>query len=523
MPRIFFIAVFLIGFIPTTQSQQWIESGFLDSINIDMGYHRINENLQNGYNQILGSIAYTQKKPVESVKIQWSLIASYQIFREGNGSFNTEILIKPNTPEGDLKLYDFYSAKYILPELKSFRLRIFKEDSSLVYSKQFNQNAISVSSVGQIVHFSFLHQRWVEGWYVKIDQFNFKNNTSDYTFEQWFQYTNDYKAANYFVDKQLEKYKLLQQFPQESGSFLIKTLQQLNYLQKLNKMPFYLATISSNEDPDGLKKKIKILLTLYELNIEKYRANFQESKTSQFFSSANIVNAYMLEEDNLLNMQQEYISIYDAIFQQLIKANYPSNLVYKDFNFFELLGADQTEIQKHMQAFEHTLYEKSMLRIIDLVQNQDYAISLYFIDNLESYSNQTNAFKLTDTFYQFKARAVYGIYTSFVNVVDQAIKIRNTKLALQYIDKAKKIQELYPSEIITTNLVDKKIKQLIHLHYDDYNEMMSQNRYLEADRKLDTIRELIGNFPMSEADVMLNQLDTIKNLGQIKQISETVI
>ncbi len=523
MKRCLFIVVFLLSLFQNAQSQQWIESSFLDTISINFKNERNANARQNEINHILGSIAYSHQKPIDNIQVQWELTASHQIFREERGNFKSEILVKPLSPKGDLELYNFPSAKYILPELQSFRMRIFKEDSSLVYVKQFNQNPISVNSLGQIAHFTFLHQRWANGWYVDIDQFIFKKDTSDYTFEQWFQFTNDYKAANYMTDKLLEKYRLLQKSPQEPCSFLIKSLQQLNYLKKMSEMPFYLATISTNEDPDSLKKKMSILMTLYELNIEKYKSIIQVSTVSETFSSENLVITYLNEEENLLTLQQEYGSIYDAIFQQLIKTNYPANLFYKDYNYFELFGANKTEVQTYIRAFEFTLYEKSMSRIIDLVQNGDYAISLYFIDNLKLFDNQSDAFKLTDTFYQFKARAVYGIYTSYANVVDQAIKIRNTKLALQYIDKAKKIQELYSSEIITNSLVENKLKQLIQVYYEDYDVMMSQNRYSEADIKLDTIRELIGNFSLSEADVMLNQLDTIINQGQIKQISETVI
>jgi len=488
-------------------AQQWIENGQLKAININLKYQWNGDIHQKEINSILGSIAYTHQKPVELISTQWEMITSYQVLREEKGNFKSDIFIKPKEPQGDFELYEFNSAKYILPVLQSFRMRIFKEDSTLVYLKQFNQNPISVSSVGKIAHFTFVHQRWAKGWYMKIDQFEFRPANEDYTFEQWFQYTNDYKSANYLVESLLENYKELQKTKQETCPFLIKSLRQYNYLKKLYEMPFYKATVAKGLDPDELGRKMNILTTLYDLNIVKYNPIFKESISSNPISIERMVNTYLAEEENLLSIQQSYGSIYDQLFQQLAKTNYPANLSFKNFEFFELIGIDPAERELTIASFENRLYSKSIVNIDNLIVNQQFAEALYSIDNLENFVFYSKALKLNDYFNQYKAKAAYGMYYSYAHLVDKAIQLKNTILAEKYIVKASLVQQTYPELILTNSLIDGKIRRLIDDCYSDFNLMLEQNRYTEMVAKRDTIRNLISAFQLTGVDFILDRLE----------------
>ncbi|MDA3907390.1 MAG: hypothetical protein PF484_15065 [Bacteroidales bacterium] len=506
MRTIVFFLVFFLSFIHNVVAQQWIENGSLGSIKIDLKYKRANDLIQNEMNRILSSIAYTHQKPVEITNVKWELISSYQVFREEKGNFKSEIFIKPLAPEGDLNLYKFNSAEYILPILHSFRLRIFKEDSSLVYVKQFQEIPISVNSAGQIAHFSILHQRWAKGWYMEIDQFEFKDLERDYTFEQWFQYTNDYEAANYLINSLSKTYRQLQQSLQEPSAFLIKSFRQVDYLEKLSQMPFYKATVIDGKDPDNLQQKVKIMSTLFELNIEKYATLLKNYVITESFSIEHLVDAYLLEDENILTLQDNYNGIYDDLFKQLARSNYPNNLSYENFTFFEIVGSDNVEIYKIISSFENLLYSKSIDNIDNLIDNQQFAESLFALGNLEKFIVNSKTLELNEFFNQYKAKSAYGMYYSYINVADQAIKIKNTNLALQYIKKAGIVQETYPKLILTNSLVEKKLWQLLDVYYSDYNYMIVQNGSSDFDSKRDSIRDLIISFRFAGSEELLNQL-----------------
>ena len=506
-----FILVFIFGITQNVLAQQWVENGQLETIRVDLKLKKSQDFKQNEVNRMLRSIAYTHQKPVETLRIRWELIASYQVYRQEKGNFKSKIFIKPLAPQGDIHLYEFNSADYILPELHSFRLRIFKEDSSLVYLKYYNQNPISVSSVGKIASFSIWHQRWAKGWYMKIDQFNFEYNSTDLSFEQWFQYTNDYKTANYLVEELLENYQKLQQTAQDPSLFLVKSLRQVNYLKKIYQMPFYKATILRKKDPDQLERKMNILATLLDLNIKKYSTLFKETASKESVEMERLVDTYLLEEENLLHIQQKYGSIYDALFNQLVQTNYPSNLSYKNIGFFDLLEANNAKSKLQTKTFENRLFEKSIFNIDQLIRDENYTEALYTIDNLERFVAHADAIKLNDAYKQFKARAAYGMYHSYVEIVEKAIKIKNTKLAVQYLKKASAVQETYSKQIITNALVEKKLRLLLAICYADYNTMIEQDRYLEAAAKRDTIRELIGDFQLEAHEAMLDQLNMLDN------------
>lgn len=506
-----FILVLIFGIAQNGLAQQWVENGHLEKISVDLKLKKSTDPQQNEINRMLRSVAYTHQKPIETLSIHWELIASYQVFRQDKGNFKSEVLIKPIAPQGDIYLYEFNSAAYILPTLQSFRLRIFKEDSSLVYLKYFNQKPVAVNSVGKIASFFIWHQRWAKGWYMKIDQFSFDYNSTDFSFEQWFQYTNDYKTANYLIDELLENYQDLQQTAQDPCPFLVKSLRQVNYLKKIYQMPFYKATILRKNDPDKLERKMNILATLLDLNIKKYSALFKETASKESVSVERLVAAYLLEEENLLHIQQKYGSIYDALFNQLVRTNYPSNLSYKNIGFFELLKVDNAKSKLPKITFENRLFEKSIFNIDQLIRDENYTEALYTIDNLERFVEHSNALQLNDAYRQFKARAAYGMYHSYVEIVEKAIKIKNTRLAVQYLKKASAVQESYSKQIITNGLVEKKLRLLLAICYADYNTMVEQDRYLEAAAKRDTIRELIGDFQLEAHEAMLDQLNMLDN------------
>ncbi|RLD36112.1 MAG: hypothetical protein DRI74_09665 [Bacteroidetes bacterium] len=517
-----FILVLFLSFAQNVLAQQWVENGFLETISVDLEFKKSTDSNftleQKDINSMLRSIAYTHQKPVESLHIIWEFIASYQVYRQEKGNFKSQIFIKPMTPQGDINLYEFNSAEYILPELQSFRLRIFKEDSSLVYLKYYHQNNISVSSVGQIAHFPIWHQRWAKGWYMKIDQIDFVNSKTDISFERWFQYINDYKAADYLVDALLRDYQKLQRQAQDPCTFLIKSLRQISYLKKLYQMPFYRFTIRKKKDPDKLEQKMNVLSTLLDLNIKKYSSLFKESVLIESISVEHLVDTYLMEEENLLHLQQNYSSIYDDVFNQLAKTSYPTNLSYNDFNFFDTATENNPKGKSLVLSFENRLFEKSMFNIDKLIRDKKFTEALYTINNLERFVEHAEVLKLNNAYRQFKARAAYGMYNSYIDVIEKAIKINNSKLAAQYLKKASNVQKIYPKEIITNGLVEKKLRQLLAVCYSDYNKMIEQDRYLEAAAKRDAIRELIGDFQLEGFEAMLDELNMLDNQALKKEI-----
>lgn len=503
------ILFFIFGFLLNLSAQQWVENGALDTVKVHLQLTSSIDKIQNDINSNLRSIAYSHQKPAEILKVDWELIVSYQVYRQEKGNFKSKIFIKPLAATGDVYLYEFNASKYLLPELESFRLRIFKEDSSLVYLKYYNEQPISVSTVGQIAHFSIWHQRWSKGWYMLIDQCSFKYNAADHSFEQWFQFANNYKSANYLVDAWLKDYKDIQQTPQDVVPFLVKSLKQINYLRELYQMPFYKETILMQNDPDGLGKKMGVFATLLDLNIEKYSLLFLENQSDNSFLIEKLVSTYLAEEKILLVHSQNYTGIYDQLFKQIAKSNYPKDLTYNSFDLMDVLKIEGSEKKDNILAFENRIFEKSIFKIDELIRSEHYNEALFTIDNLESFVFNAEALELDGAFKQFKARAAYGMYNSYIEVVDKAIKIKNTKLATQYLKKADAIQKSYSKQIITNSLIDRKLKELIALYYDDFNLLLHQERMELAIAKRDTIRDLIHDFKLEEFDVLLEELNNI--------------
>ncbi|MBN2237903.1 MAG: hypothetical protein JW729_10100, partial [Bacteroidales bacterium] len=384
MRNFIFVALFFLGIIHSLVAQQWVEMGFLDTLQIDLALKNKRDVQQAEINKIIRAIAYTHQKPPETVAVSWKVMLSYQVMREDKGQFKSQIFIKPFVPQGNTDLYGIESSAYILPKLTSFRLRIFKEDSSLVYLKYYRNQVLGAESAGEIADVFMWHQRWSKGWYMQADQFVFEFNQAKYTFEEWFQMANNYQAANFLVDQLLKEYDALQLKEQEPLTFLMKSIRQANFLKKLFQQDFYKELVLGKNDPQNLDKKMIKLSTLYDLNIEKYGRFLIQNR--QDIRVEDLVNTYLLEDENLIKLKTEYTSIYDDLFTKLIHSNYPSNIAFNDFSFFSLnSNGSSSDYNESLILFETSLFDKSMSKIESLISNQYFTEALYTIDNLESF------------------------------------------------------------------------------------------------------------------------------------------
>lgn len=505
------IVIFFV--VSSLYAQQEVEHGVLDTLNIRMELKYSKDKQQNEINNILRAIAYTNQKPVETISINWSLVAHYQVYRYENGSFKTEVSIKALPVVGETKLYEFSAEDYILPKLMGFRLRIFKEDKSLVYLKYFSEKTPSVKSVDEIAMLSMWHQRWAKGYYIVIDEHNFQYNKNDYTFEEWFQMTNDYKAAEFFLKTLSAEYQNLQQNPPSPLLFLLRSLRELNYLTKLSQMPFYQKLVKTKNDPNQLETKMNLLAALMQLNIEKYkilaRIEVIESRTN----IENLVDVYLDEEHKLLQKKLAFVGIYNDLFNRLVNTKYPENISINDFNLFDVFDAHSIGEKTPSQiAFEDRLYAKSLQQIDELILQENFGEALFKLSNLENFGRQTPADDSDELlFNQLKAKAAYGLYLNYLAVVDKALKIKNTNLAVQYIQKANDFQKIYFREILTNAMVEKKLNELLAICYSDYQRLLDKNLILEAAAKRDTIRSLLFEFRLDGHDAMLNQLNVSDN------------
>jgi len=501
MRKVVFIFLFLIGFSMQIFAQQWIKHGMLDTIHVKLALIKSDNPTQKEINQTIRAISYTKLKHPETVRIDWKIITSFQVTRHEKGHFITDLYIKPLASEGDIEIYNFDASNYILPQLKSFRIRIFKEDSSLVYLKYYDGDVISVKSIGEIAGFRISHQRWSKGWFIHIDQFELEYNKADYLFEDWFQYVSDYKAADYIVSNLFKEYKIKQQNLQEAFPFLIKSIRQANFLKKLYELPFYRVLILDDKDPANLKNKMDVFSALLDLNIEKYANFIRSSKHSGSISTDQIVESYLLEDQYLLKIQHSYENIYDDLFKVLAETDYPKNLSYNDFHFFDLVSiSNPFEKNQLSHSFEKRLYQLSIENIDSLIYHQQFSDALFYINNIEGFAKQTNDLEINEFFGQKKALGAHGMYNSFISVVDKALKIKNIKLAEQYIEKASLVQKKYSQEIITNGLAEKKIVQMLEICYLDYAQLIQKDKFTEASAKRDTIRHIINTFQFENTE-----------------------
>lgn len=495
MQRIVVLLLINLSLITQLHAQQWIEHGILDTLQIQLSFKKSENPIQKEINQNLRYIAYSKFKPIEVVKIDWDIILSYQITRQEKGNFATDIYIKPLEPKGDFEVYQFDASAVILPKIQSFRIQVFKEDSSLVYLKYYNGEAIDANSVGQIASFTILHQRWAKAWFIKIDQFELEYFKGEYAFEDWFHYVTNYKTADYIVSELSNGYLIKQANVKESIPFLIKSLRYSNYLQKIYRSDFYSALILNKKDPLNLKNRMDIFSATLDINIDRYAAGIKNSPEIDNLSLSQIAIDYMEEDELLLKLKKNYGNIYDNLFEILAAYDYPDNFMHDEISFFELISSGEMDRVNILKSeFEKLFYEYSIAKLDLLIENQNFSEALFYIENLESFRENSENLIPSDKFEQRKSICAYGMYKSYANVIDKALEVKNLRLAEQYIEKAVLHQKKYASQIISNALIEEKILKIIKLASIDLKLLIQQNKQTEVTAKQDTIRHILNSF-----------------------------
>ncbi len=475
--KTFWLITSLMLFIPSLYAQELIATGVLPSIQYEFTGPK--EHVE--YPTLVHALAYSQKKEAGNVKAIKTISVHFKTFRIPNKGFETILYLHPQQATGDLSFYNFYWPKMVLPALESFKL-IMKKGEEYIYVK----NAELSDSTQQTIHIKFRHQRFAYDWELSIKDVKWKAYVSDEEFKSIWNWINEYQSAVFLLQ---EEGKL--DVPVHLSSQILYKTRWLALYTQMEEQPFYQNLVElEQQDPEGLKRDLDIRKYVLSKEIEQLKSSYIQENS--LLSLEDLAQAYLQPDFDLHEISQRDVSIYGAMYFNFD----PKNKEVFCLNELQYFFKNDEDYRK----FELLYQEKSIQKIDQHIAEKLPKEALYQIEKFDAFYEGAIYLKRTATFNQYKSKAVYDIYLSYIQVARQALDRDRIDMAMEYLDQASRIQKQYPSDIINDIYVEKELRNLVKRALERYKHLLENGEHESAKQVKDGILGLMKRFGFNHID-----------------------
>lgn len=465
-----------------TCAQELLKSGNLAEIS----YHFKGPQHNKEKPSLTHALSYAYSKDIIDIESSISYQVNYKVFKNKGKGFETIISFRPAIIQGHTELYNFDFAKEILPLLASLKI-FYSNGSDLIYVKPIT----NIDTLSSSLYFRFKHQRYSSDWKLSLEQIKWEFLYSEEDFTKRWSLVNDYQmACNWLtqIENLEEAENKIQQYVQK--------LRWLQVLQEIQQLEFYrILVLTQYTDPQLLQKKIGIRQFILEREIQDL-----QTQLPQEFSSTDLhqlSDAYIQVERDLLRFSLESTNLYgDLYFEFDVKNQQHFCKEEMKSLFLEL------DIEDNWESFEYGVQKNSLELIKELMLEKRANEALLQIERFNQFYKNSEHLTSSSTFAHFKAKAVYDIYLSYIQVSKQALEHQQIDMAIDYLNKASDIQKKYPVEIINDLKVEKELQTLIKSALDRYQHLLNSGDYKTAERVKKGILGLMKKLGINQEELL---------------------
>ncbi len=466
-------------------AQELIESGRLAELHYQFKgpeHHKEKSSLTH-------ALSYAYSKDIIDIKSSITYQVNYKVLKIPSKGFETIISLRPPLIKGHTELYEFDFSKEILPVLASFKI-FYANGNELIYVKPI----LNIDTVSSSFYFRFQHQRYAADWQLSLEQTKWRFKYSEKDFQKRWALVNDYQMAYEWIE-QIESLE-------EANSITEKYIQKTRWikvLEEIQNLEFYQELLVNHQtDPLQLQKKISIRQYTLEREIQdlqqKLPPNYPSSNLQQ------ISNAYIQVEKDLLQFSYHSTNLYGDLYFEFSTKSQKHFCISQMKELFQLI-----RLENNWENFEYGVQKNSLELIKELMANKRANEALFQVERFNQFYKNAEFLNSSSTFAHFKAKAVYDIYLSYIEVSKQALEHQHIDMAIDYLNKASDIQKQYPMEIINDLKVEKELQTLIKRAMDRYQHLLDEGDYKTAKRVKEGILGLMKKLGIDQEELLLEE------------------
>lgn len=410
---------------------------------------------------------------------------------------NTEIVGEKCT--GDVYYKGFDISDILIPEKIDFRV-IVENNKNYVVTEDFEGLTLDDKNKC-ITSYTFESLNEDNSYTLILDNVNFYSKSEDReVFNFRVNQIDNYYASIAAMDR---AYTNLNKIIVEPNSLVeslivIKEAERLYYnVQKdefIDNLKIY------EKDPAGYYEKLQgleKLLIKYNASFDILLNSYDYIELDDFLKSA--ATFYVNEVSSYLTLSQEVSHSNSAYFYNLGKVDYNLaifNSYFADFNRILEKTKYKDNINQILEAYQGEVFN-SYLEVADkFIYSEQYHLSKGVLENGRSFFETAFDHSAPLQLNILVSKANYGIYDSYLQLIDRAIEVENFDLANNYIEKAQSFQDEHSSSIITDDhisIISEKLALLFiekgNLFIEEGNNKSAIECFQEAHTICDNIRK----------------------------------
>ncbi len=384
---------------------------------------------------------------------------------------------------GDIFYKNFDISDILLPEKANFRVIVIDSGN---YTEVRDFKNVNLGEQNRFLsEFTFESLEDDKTYSLIIEDIHFYSDEYDKDkFYKRISHIDNYYAAISAIDNALDEFSMINlEIPAIVESFLkVQDLERI-YQVILNNEFAEILNLNVN-DHAGFYDKLYTL----ENQVNRFNAHFEILINSYDYleikeSISKCARSFVNEQAKYLSLSQEVTHSHSSYFYQLGLINYKISTLDQYETKLRMI-LEKTgycyDIKIILDSFRDEIFNAFLIKASEFIEDQQFYIAKGLLLNAKSFYETIHKNIVPLELSILISKANYGIYDSYLHLIDRAIDVGNYELAESYIIKAHSFQKENSSSIISNEYIRKISTKLASLYISKGYSLLEDGEYNEA-------------------------------------------
>lgn len=397
-------------------------------------------------------------------------------------TFTVSAILVGEKCTGDIYYKNFDISDILLPEKADFKVVVI-DSGNFVEIRNFEN--ISLNDNKFLSEFTFESLNEDKTFSLKLEDIHFYSDNDDKeTFFARINHIDNYYASISAMDYALEEFSMIKL----ESSTIIETFLKLQDLERIyliaqNNKFSHVLDLENNDNSGFYDKLFKL-----ENQVARFSAHFDILLNSYDYleikeSMPECAVFYVNEIANYLSLSQEVTHSQSSYFYQLGKINYVISTINSYEKGLRKILANTGycyDIHQILDSFKDEVFKAFLSKSSEFISTEQFYLAKGLLLNAQSFHKTTNKSSIPLELSILISKANYGIYDSYLHLIDRAIDVGNYELAENYIVKAQSFQKENSASIITDEYIKKISSKLATLYISKGYRSIEEDEFDDA-------------------------------------------
>ena len=416
-----------------------------------------------------------------SFTFHYSIHKSIQKISPNTFRVFAELVGKKRT--GDIHYKDFDISDILMPEKADFNVIII-DNGNYFYSREFKEIEFDKDKTFS-TEFSFETIDENINYTLVLENINFYSDNNDReTFFKRINTIDNYYASIDAIDYAIDKFTEIELTPNSIIETYLKLKELERIYNKISQAGFAIELNLGNNDIAGYYEK----LAKFKKEIIRYNSYYNILLSSIDFLKLDnnlekCAENYVNEVASYYLLSQEVAHSHSYYFYSLSKVDYTHSIINKYFSGLEEIIVKSGycyDTRKILTGIINEVFIAYLNKASDFIDNEQYYMAKGLLLNAQSFFDATDNGSNPVELNILISKANYGIYDSYLHLIDRAIDVGNYKLAENYINKAQTFQQENSISIISNKHIERISGKLAQLYISKGYRLLAEEEFKDA-------------------------------------------